>query len=145
MAVESALKKGENVEAIAKELALVEKALTGREYERPKPPEPKVEPVPQFPRRGGFGGGGVVIGGGGRMVIGGGGFNSTSVTISNGNFTVRAKLGDVTYTVTGTADATVAPKITIKDGEKTVETDDLKKVPEEYRPAVERLLKMVNR
>lgn len=145
VAVESALKKGENVEAIAKELALVEKALTGREYERPKPPEPKVEPVPQFPRRGGFGGGGVVIGGGGRMVIGGGGFNSTSVTISNGNFTVRAKLGDVTYTVTGTADATVAPKITIKDGEKTVETDDLKKVPEEYRPAVERLLKMVNR
>ncbi len=133
-AVESAAKKGENVEAIAKELALVEKAITGREYERPKPPEPpKPEPVPPFRRPGGG------------IVINGGDFNGTSITISNGNFTIKARRGDVTYTVTGTADATVAPKIIIKDGDKTTETDDLKKVPDAHRPAVERLLKMVSR
>ncbi len=132
-AVESAAKKGENVEAIAKELALIEKAITGREYERPKPPEPpKPAPVPPFRRPGG-------------IAINGGGFNGTSITISNGNFVIKARQGDVTYTVTGTADATTAPKIIIKDGEKTIETDDLKKVPDAHRPAVERLLKVVNR
>lgn len=140
-AVETAAKKGENVEAIAKELGQIEKALTGREYERPKPPPPpEPDPVRPFPPRrgGGFGGGGIIINGGG-------GFNATSVTISGGMFTVRARMGDVNYLLTGSTNGTEAPKITIQDGEKKIETDDLKKVPEEYRPAAERLLKMVVR
>ncbi|HEY1187419.1 MAG TPA: PDZ domain-containing protein [Gemmata sp.] len=132
-AVESAAKKGENVAAISKELGAVEKALTGREYERPKIEEPKPDPLPEFPRRPGV------------IVRPPGGFNTTSVTISNGNFAIRARLNDVTYTITGTKDATVAPKIVIKSGDKTIETDDLKKVPDAYRPHVERLLKSVNR
>lgn len=147
-AVESAAKKGENVAQISKELGLIEKALTGREYVRPK----VEEPVPEFPRRGGgfggpgFGPPGGGFGGRGRVVIGGAeGFNTTAVTVSNGNFVIRARLNDVTFTVTGTTDAPNDAKVTIKDGDKTIEAESLKKVPEEHRPAVEKLLKMVNR
>jgi hypothetical protein len=142
-AVETAARKGENVAAISTELGAVEKALTGRAYERPKPPEPRPEPAPErvmpaFPQRrppGGFGG---------RGVIGpGAGFNSTSVTIVNGVFTVKAKQGDVTYVVTGSTNGTEPTKITIEDGQKKIEADDVKKVPEQYQPTVERLLKIV--
>jgi hypothetical protein len=141
-AVEMAARKGENVEAISKELGRIEKALTGREYARPKPPEPKPDPEPQFPPRRG----GVIIGGNGGVVIGRGGrFNATSVSIVNGNFTIRARQGNVNYVITGSTNGTEAPKITIQDGAKKIETDDLTKVPEDYRPATERLLKMVNR
>jgi hypothetical protein len=147
-AVEAAFKKGENVGAISKELGRVEKALTGKEYERPRAPEPVVEPepvprpVPPFRpgmRRGGFGGGRIVIGGAG------GNFNMTSVTVTNGNFTIRARKGDVNYTITGQAGAKEGPKVVVRDGEKTVEAEDVKKLPEKYRPAVEELLKLVNR
>lgn len=147
-AVEGAAKKGENVAQISKELGLIEKALTGREYVRPK----VEEPVPEFPRRGAgaFGGGGFGppgggFGGRGRVVVGGDGFNTTAVTVSNGNFVIRARLNDVTFTITGATDAPNDAKITIKDGDKTIEAESLKKVPEEHRPAVEKLLKMVNR
>jgi hypothetical protein len=141
-------KKGENVEAVGKELGRVEKALTGREYERPKVPEPQLEPVPPLlrPGRGGFGGGGGGRFGGGGRVMGGGnadGFNATSITASsNGNYVINARKGDVSYTIAGQANGL---KITIKDGDKATETDDPKKVPEEYRSAVETLLKMVNK
>lgn len=144
-AVEDALKKGENVSAVAAELARVEKAITGREYERPKPPEAKLDAEPLPPRgfgRGGFGRGGF---GGNRIIINGGGFDATSVTVVNDNFTIKARHNDVTYTITGTTDASVSPKIVIKDGDTTTETDDMKKVPDAHRPTVERLLKMVNR
>lgn len=138
-AVEAAAKKGENVGAISKELGAVEKALTGREYQRPKLEEPRAEPMrPEFPRRGGFGGGRVVVGGAD-------GFNATSVAISNGDFVIRARLNNVSYTLSGTLDVPDGAKITIKDGDKTVEVGTLKKVPEEYRPQVEKLLKMVSR
>ncbi len=145
-AVEAAAKKGENVEVISKELGLIEKALTGREYERPKPPEPKLELVPPL-RRGGPGR--VVIGGGmnGRVVIGGGGdgINFNSITISNGNFTIKARVNDVIYTLTGSIEGTEAPKIIIQAGEKKIEADDPKKVPEEYRATVEKLLGSISR
>ena len=147
-AVEFAARKGENVEAVAKELGRVEKALTGREYERPKFPEPKAEPEPQFPvppRRPGMGFGGGFRGGRAGIVAGGDGFNSTAVTVVNGNFTIKASKGDVTYVITGQENGAEAPKIVIREGEKKVETDDLKKVPDEYKPAVERLLKLVTK
>ena len=139
-AVETAAKKGENVEAIAKELGLIEKALTGREYERPKPPPPpKLSRCAPFPQRGG----GVRIGGGGGLVIGpgGGGFNAhVRHHLRRHVHRSRRAQGDVTYLLTGSTNGTEAPKIMIQDGEKKIETDDLKKVPEEYRPAAERLL-----
>jgi hypothetical protein len=141
-AVEMAARKGENVGTISKELGAIEKALTGREYERPKPPPPpQPEPVPPMRRPGGFAGGGRVVIGGGAGV--GGGFNATSITISNGNFIIKARRGEVAYTLTGSTFGVEATKITIQDGEKKIETEDVKKVPEEYRPAVEQLLKMV--
>jgi hypothetical protein len=152
-AVEAALKKGENVDAISKELGRVEKALGGKEYERPKPPEPVVEPepvpqpVPPFRpgmrRPGGFGrpdfGNRIVIGGAG------GNFKMTAITISNGNFTIRATRDEVSYTITGEVGAPAAVKIVVRDGEKKVEAEDVKKLPEKYRPAVEELLKMVRK
>ena len=51
----------------------------------------------------------------------------------------------VTFTVTGSIDGTEAPKIVVQDGDKKTETYDIKKVPEVHRPAVERLLGMVQR
>jgi hypothetical protein len=150
-AVELAARKGEDVAAISKELGQVEKALTGREYERSKPPQPKAEPEPALPNpppfrpRPGFGGPG---GGFGRRPVGvevnTAGFNSTSVTISNGDFTIKARQGEVTYEITGQMNGP-APKIVIRDGDKKIETDDLKKVPDDYRPAAEKLLKSLNR
>lgn len=136
-AVEAAAKKGENVEPISKALGAVEKALTGREYERPKVEEPK----PEFPRRpGGFG-----PNPGGRVVVGGTTTVTRSVVITNNNFVIQSRANDVTYNITGALDAADAAKITIKDGNKTIEADGLKKVPEEYRAHVERLLKSVAR
>jgi hypothetical protein len=152
-AVELAARKGEDVAAISKALGQIEKAVTGREYERPKP-EVKPEPEPALPQpqpfrpRPGFGGPGGDFGRrpGGVVISGvGAGFNSTSVTISGGNFTIKATQGDVTYEITGQTNGTEAPKILIRDGEKKIETDDLKKVPEAYRASAEKLLKSVTR
>jgi|GEM_PF-4844865 len=151
-AVEAAAKKGENVEAISKELGIVEKALTGKAYERPKPAEPQAEPEPQPPpvpplrmgrRAGGFGGG--------RGGFNPGGFkpgvpnvHATSVAVANGQFTIKSLQGDVSYTITGQTKENSTIKIVILvDEKKQVETDDLKKVPDEYRPTVEKLLKMI--
>ena len=153
-AVETAAKKGENVARISKELGAVEKALTGREYERPKLEAPNTEQpgFPEFPRRGGgFDRGGFGrnldgFGGRGRIVVGGAdGFNATSVAVSNGNFVIRAWVNDVNYTLTGSIAATAGAKVVIKDGNKTIEAESLKKVPEAYRANVEKLLKMLDR
>lgn len=149
--VEAAVKKGEKVDGISDELSAVEKALTGKGFERPKGPEQKLEPEPAFPNPGfpnrPFGGrpGGIVINGGGRVVIGGGAgtFNSTAVTISGGTFTIRAKRAEVFFVVTGTPDGKT--KIEITDGDTKTDTDDVAKVPEKHKAAVEQLLKMVNR
>jgi|SRR5262245_55909785 len=141
-AVEMAARKGENVEAISKELGLIEKAITGREYERPKPPPPQAQPLRPFPPR--RANPGIVVGGGG-IVIGNTGVPFTSITISNGNFTIKAKQNDVIYSVTGMIADLETVKIVIQDGEKKIETDDVKKVPEEYRPTVEKLLKGITR
>lgn len=142
-AVEVAAKKGENVEAISKELSLLEKTLTGRAYERPRLPEPKLDPVPPLRR------GGVIIGGGmgrGRVVIGGAeGFNFNSVTITNNTFVLKARQNDVTYTITGTLDGNDPPKIVIQAGENKIEADNVKNVPEKYRDHVEKMLKSVKR
>jgi hypothetical protein len=144
--VEAAVKKGEKVDGISDELSAVEKALTGKAFERAKGPEQKLEPEPMFPNRP-FPGraGGIVINGGGRVVIGGGAgnFNSTAVTISGGTFTIRAKRGEVFFVVTGTPDGKT--KIEITDGDTKTDTDDVAKVPEKHKAAVEQLLKMVNR
>jgi hypothetical protein len=141
-AVECAARKGENVEAISKELGRIEKALTGREYQRPKPPEPEPEPKPEpdaqprFGRDNPWGGRGGAVGGRGATTV---------ITVTNGNFTIKARRGGVNYTVTGSVDGIGAPKIVVQDGDTTTETEDVKKVPAEYRPTVERLLKMVQR
>lgn len=150
-AVEMALKKGENVEAVGRELGKVEKAVSGREYERPKPPEPAKEPEFQPPVRPGMGRPGFGRDGfpprrGGIVIGTPAGMSSTQITISGGNFTVKAKQNDVTYEITGATAGDDPPKIVIRDGEKKpIEADDVKKVPEEYRPTVEKLLGSIRR
>jgi len=153
-AVEAAAKKGENVAEIGKELEAIEKAVTGQAFVRPKPaPEP--EPFPTRPNRGGFGGGrgGVVIQGGGgvviqgNLVINGGRGNSVSVSNVNGNIIIKASQDGVTYSITSpvAADGTKTFKILVTDGDKKVEAEDVAKLPEEYRPTVEKLLKLAGR
>jgi hypothetical protein len=138
-AVEMAAKKGENVEEVAKELGLIEKAVTGREYERPKPPPPPKPPEPP-PFRGGRPG--VVIGGGRGIVVNG---NFSSITITNGSVTLKARQDNVTYAITGQigAEGLEVERIVITDGDKATEYKDVKKVPEQYRPTVEQLLKNI--
>jgi hypothetical protein len=160
-AVEAAARKGENVDAIREELDAVEKALLGRaltaapRVELPwlRMPKPDPDPTTRF-GRGGFGGRGDVVirGGGGGIVIGGGlggpgGPNFRSVTIANGNFTVKASQGGVDYELTGAlaGDDADAVKVVITVGEKKIEAENLKKVPEEHREAVDKLVKSIRR
>ncbi|MBA4064151.1 MAG: hypothetical protein C0501_10645 [Isosphaera sp.] len=153
-AVEAAARKGENVDGIRTELEAVEKALVGRTLTAAKPEvtplgEPKVEPdLPRFGRGGVIvRGGGVVIGGGRRVVIGGGDAGFRSVTISNDAFTIKASQGGIEYVISGRLadDDADAVKVVITDGEKKVEAESLKKVPEQYREGVDKLLKSIRR
>jgi hypothetical protein len=155
-AVEAAARKGENVDGIREELDAVEKALLGRVLSaaaRPelpllRAPKPDAGPTTRFGRRGDVivRGGGVVIGGGrGGIAVGGGEFRS--ITIANGNFTVKASQGGVEYELTGSlaGDDADAVKVVITVGEKKIEAESLKKVPEEHREAVEKLVKSIRR
>jgi hypothetical protein len=159
-AVEIALKKGENVDAIDKELEVVEKAMTGQAFVRPAPPPP-VEPQKLIPTAPFRGGGVVIVGGGfggGRGGFGGGrgggmpnitingNGTSTSITLNNGEFTIKSSENGIRYLLTGTigADGPELAKATINDGEKKpVEATSLKEVPEDYRANVEKLLKTI--
>jgi hypothetical protein len=146
-AVETAFKKGENVEAISKELQAVEKAMTGQAFVRPEPQvpvdPPAIQPAPSYGR------GNVIIRGGrGELVLNGmqlGGRDGTSmsITINNDNFTIKASHNGVLYALSGTieADGPTMDKVTITDGEKKpVEFKNLKDVPEDYKPTVEKFL-----
>jgi hypothetical protein len=159
-AVEAAGKKGENVDAIRAELDGVERALTGKAFERPKPVPvelPPTPPQPNFNRRGGIviqgGGGNVVIRGGGGVVIrnmqiGGRGGNSTSITLNGNEFTIKSAADGVAYAIQGAVgdDGPILDRVTITDGDKKpVEFKTLKDVPKEHQPAVERLLKSISR
>jgi hypothetical protein len=76
----------------------------------------------------------------------GGGFGgpkarSVSVTFLNGRFTMKAVDNGVQYTIIGVQDdLKPIEKILIVDGDNKVETDDIEKVPEKYRPVVKDLL-----
>jgi hypothetical protein len=150
-AVETALKKGENVEAISKELQAVEKAMTGQAFVRPDP-QPPVDP-PAIQPAPGYGRPNIVIRGGrGEMVLNGmqlGGRDgvSMSITINNDNFTLKASHNGVQYALSGTlaADGPALDKVTITDGEKKpMEFKNLKDVPEDYKPTVEKLLNNIS-
>lgn len=159
-AVEAAARKGENVDAVRDELDAVEKALLGRvlaaapRIELPwlRLPKPDPDPTTRF-GRGGFGGrGDVIVRGGGGIAIGGGlgglgGGNFRSLTIANGNFTLKASQGGVDYELTGSlaGDDADAVKVVITVGEKKIEAENLKKVPEEHREAVDKLIKSIRR
>lgn len=155
-AVEAVAKRGENVDAIRTELDAVEKASIGRVIVAQKPeskaldiPELGMFPVEPF-RRGGFGRGGfdrAPLGRGGIVIVGGGG-TSTSVTLANGEFSIKSTQQDgVRYDISGTpaADGLTVAKVVITEGEKKSEYESLEKVPEAHRPTVDRLLKMVRR
>jgi hypothetical protein len=164
-AVETAGRKGERVDAVRKELDAVEIAMTGKAYERPRPvalpdPSPRFEPQPNFGgRRGGVvirGGEGanVVIRGGGNVTIrgmqlgGGRGGNSTTITLSGTEFTIKSSQDALTYLIQGAIgdSGPIIDKVTITDGDKKpVEVKSLKDVPEQHKPAVERLLKSIGR
>ena len=71
------------------------------------------------------------------------GRNSVSYSLVNGQLSIKAIQDNVTYVITGqrTGDTTEISKVTITDGKKKVEADSLEKVPDDYRPTVERLIK----
>jgi hypothetical protein len=68
-----------------------------------------------------------------------------SVTNSNGNFTIKAEQNGVKYTLRGTTEngtPKLGEAVIDVNGQET-KADSLEKVPEEYRPTVEKLLKSV--
>lgn len=75
------------------------------------------------------------------------GFDSVSYTSNGDSFTLKAKKGDTTYTITGALDAAGAPvarTVTIGDGTTSVELA-ADKLPDARRREVDALLKTVQR
>jgi hypothetical protein len=72
------------------------------------------------------------------------GGNSVSYTVVNGQININAVQNNVTYTITLKRDAAdqEQTKIIITDGDNKIEADQLDKVPEAYRPVVEKFLKV---
>jgi len=73
--------------------------------------------------------------------------NSAAVSIKDGAFTIDATQDGAGYVITGKVGSAgvTAEKVTIKSGDETVEAAGLQKVPDKYRPTVERLLKLVGK
>lgn len=71
--------------------------------------------------------------------------DSVSVSTTGDAFTINAVQEGVTYRVTGKTgdDGATVEKVSIKAGDETAEATALDKVPEKYRPTVEKLLKLV--
>lgn len=69
--------------------------------------------------------------------------NSVAYSVINGQLTIKAFQDGVIYIITGQRDGaeTDVSKIVIRDGDKKIEAEKVDKVPEQYRPVVERLLK----
>lgn len=73
--------------------------------------------------------------------------DTISVSLSNDAFTIKATQAGVNYLITGKTgpDGAVAEKVSIKDGNEATESQEIGKVPEKYRPTVEKLLKLVGK
>jgi hypothetical protein len=73
--------------------------------------------------------------------------DSVSVSVSNGMFTIKAMQDGVSYLITGQAgaDGAAVEKVSIKTGNDSVEANGVAKVPQKYRPTVEKLLKLVGK
>lgn len=71
------------------------------------------------------------------------GGNSVAVSNVNGQLTIKAVQNGVTYEIQGrqAGENIEVSKVQIADGEKKVEAATVDKVPDDYRPMVERLLK----
>ena len=137
------LRKGKKVELKGVEIpapqAPARPAAPGRRPEfKPLLPELKPLPGPAAPKIDGD----APLG---RVAPLGGFGGNMSVTNSNGNFTIKAEQNGVKYTLRGTTE-NGSPKLSEAvidaDGKET-KADSPEKVPEEYRPTVERLLKSV--
>lgn len=137
----NAVKAGEKVDLVVLRKG---KRLEFKGVELPEPaPDPQDDDVfPLFPPLGGFGG----LGGFGAGGFGDASGNSVSVSVVNGRFTINAIQNNVKYLIVGelAEDGPQAEKISItpRDG-KAIEAKELKEVPEDYRPTVERLLKSI--
>ena len=73
--------------------------------------------------------------------------DSVSVSVSDGAFTLTAVQDGVDYRITGKTGpaGAVAEKVSVKAGDEAVEATEIGKVPEKYRPTVEKLLKLVGK
>jgi hypothetical protein len=157
----TAVKAGEKVDAVVlrkgKKVEL--KGIDLPEQPRVVPPRLDVRPlpVPVFPNPNTLpdlgpkpgvlpgGGDGLPVPNVKPLPVPGGGFGNgnAAYSVTNGEFTIKANQDGVNYVITGKqegAERTVG-KVTITDGDKTVEAEKLDKVPEQYRPTVEKLLK----
>lgn len=76
---------------------------------------------------------------------GGGRTSAMSVSVTNGEFTIKMAEDGVKYTVVGTKDdgGPVVTSIDIDDNGKSFKTNTLEKVEEPYRATVEKLLKQI--
>lgn len=127
----SAVKAGEKVDAtVVRKGKVVE--LKGIEV--PAAPAALAPDAPALPLN-------PAAGGKGRAV------DSVSVSVSDGAFVIRAAQGGVNYVVTGKMgnDRASAEKVSIRDGDETFEAEAVDKVPERYRPTVEKLLESVGK
>jgi len=125
------LRKGKKVEMKGIELPELRQAFPRRDIQ---PRIPDVNPVPRGNRDEN---GRRELDPGERKPNNGPG-NSVTVASSNGAFTIRAVQDGVHYLITGTNrdDGIVLSGVAIDDGGKAHKTDELDKVPEEYRPTV---------
>jgi membrane-associated protease RseP (regulator of RpoE activity) len=73
--------------------------------------------------------------------------DSASVEVANGAFTIKATQEGVNYVITGKTkpDGAVVEKVNIKAGNEAIEAQEIGKVPEMYRPTVEKLLTLVGK
>jgi len=73
------------------------------------------------------------------------GGNELSVTLGRGNFNVQSSQDGTTYDLKGTTEngQTKLSEITIEVDGKATKYDSLDKVPEEHKPAIEKLLKTI--
>jgi len=124
------LRKGKKVELKGIELPAAEKEAPRLNRRFPQPRfEVKPFNFPDLPNLG-------------ALPEGGGGL---SVTLNNGNFTIKSQQDGVKYTLKGTTEdgAAKLSEAVIEANGKETKADSLEKVPAEYRPTVEKLLKTI--
>jgi membrane-associated protease RseP (regulator of RpoE activity) len=113
------LRRGKRVDLKGIELAAVNEA----------PPLPPAPPQLGKPQPGGRAG------------------NSVAITVTNGEFTIDAVQEGVSYLISGKVgrNGATPEKVSVRSGDEKFEAASTDKIPEKYRPTLEKLLQMVGK